>query len=312
MTALKWTKARRKRLHGFLAPSKSDPADAAPTLAEAWALLRARPKPALAEPAPAPALAALASHDQATPPTGLDKRGEYCRTDMFFEPPNALPNWEQWAPARALVALWSEVEGLPFAIEVLLQPEPYSRIRHVAASGSQTFTFTPAKSPSLTAHGGPFALANLRDPLWWALRNRVAQLDDAAFAALRQACAHHFEGLPTGGIGEGDWWRRSALIWAFARDEGLAAAQIDRLLAKARQTGWNGAGLLIAAAPDIDRATAVAEHSRPDRYSIDVIARFGDDALPLIQGCFERARERTALRYLKHERAALKLLGAPA
>ena len=43
-----------------------------------------------------------------------------------------------------------------------------------------------------------------------------------------------------------------------------------------------------------------------------MIARFGGDALPLIQGCFERARKHTALRYLKHGRAALKLLGAPA
>jgi hypothetical protein len=311
MTAITWTKARRKRLHGFLTPSKTDPADAAPTLAEAWTHLRALPKPALAAPAPAPAVAALASHDEATPPTGLDRRGEYCRTDMFFQPPYALPNWEQWAPARALVALWSEAEGLPFALEVLLQPEPYGRVLHVAASGDKTFTFTAAAAPSVTTHGGPFALRNLRDPLWWALRNRVAQLDDAAFASLRQACAHHFEGLPAGGVGEGDWWRRSALVWAFARDEGLAAAQIDKLLAKAR-SGWNGADLLIAAAPDIDRAAAIAEHTRPGHYSIDVIARFRDDALPLIQGCFERARKHTAMRYLKHERAALKLLGAPA
>ncbi|MEZ4385635.1 MAG: hypothetical protein R3A79_30230 [Nannocystaceae bacterium] len=106
--------------------------------------------------------------------------------------------------------------------------------------------------------------------------------------------------------------RRSALIWAFARDEDLAAAQIDRLLAKARATGWNGGDLALVAAPDLERAMAVAERARPGRYSIDVIARFGDDALPLIQGCFERASKSTALRYLKHKRAALKLLGAPA
>ncbi len=44
MSEIKWSKAQRKKLHGFRTPHKADPKDSVMDVSSAWTLLRDRAK----------------------------------------------------------------------------------------------------------------------------------------------------------------------------------------------------------------------------------------------------------------------------
>lgn len=115
----KWTAAIRKKLHGFRTPHKADPPDVAPTLADAWKVLRSC---ADLELDGDPTLLAAARQIQAerAPPTALEPERELLRARIATVPASAetCADWEGWAHARALIALWCEVGSPRAAVDL--------------------------------------------------------------------------------------------------------------------------------------------------------------------------------------------------
>jgi len=310
MSDIKWTKARRKKLHGFRTPTKHDPADAVLSKEDSWAILRALPLLRTVGEAPAEVKAMLSTRTNDSPPDELDVKAEAARTDLVFRSKDPMKTWEEWAEARALVGLWLGVEGFRFAIDVLRQAPPFE-FDLERRGDDVVMDLKPAthEDGDVEATWGAFRLNAIREPLFWALRNHVAHMDEAALGAATKSVAD-LEGVPEGENHLGTWWHRGALVYALSRDESLVNAQVDALLrAETPDKIWEGVELLAVATTDVARATELGKRARFGQYSLDLLATHGEDAGPILQESFERARQYSALQYLKHERAALKMLG---
>lgn len=307
-----WTKATRKKLHGTRTLHPLDPKDAVPTLDEAWKALSALTMPEVKD-APDAVQAMMATHGGPIP-TSLDVVGEMARAHLLYVGAD-VPKWKTWSAARALVALWAEVGGFRFVVDVLTAKRPYDKTETVYrvhldgdTAEKRIVTFLP-RTPQPKVLDGPWSDAGELESLWWSLRYRVAAIDDATFAEAKASVADLLAGVPEGSSAEGHWFQRSALAFALSRDRDLVAEQIDRLVdAYPGDLVWEGADLLIAAAPDLAHATAMPLYVALGAYSFDVIDSLGTDARPVIQAHFDERRKTASLQYLTQETAALRVL----
>lgn len=331
MTGIRWTRANRKKLHGFRRPHQHDPADVAPTLEAAWSrLVRAAEQVTVVgdDKLAATSRAVLEELRADAPPEELDVERELIRTAFFLGPlrERDTMKWESWAIVRDLVALWVERGGVAFAARVLDQPPAWNTF---SSSRSPTeVVFQPQPLPAADElqdwdrdpntggpreHIGPYATYAQVLPAWWALRCRVSRMDEGAVAAASKGCAPLLEGLPQGRCCDGGWFRRAALLFALSRDRAVTADGIARLDAAWEGTlVWDGVAMLFAAAPDAATALALAHRSpvNPRVYAFDVVEAFEADAAPVLHHLFTEVRRHSALRYLKDVRAAIALTGA--
>ncbi|MCY1009296.1 hypothetical protein OV079_27780 [Nannocystis pusilla] len=227
---------------------------------------------------------------------------------------------ESWASARALVALWTEIGGLRFAVDVLSSQPLFHVIRKLGLDGAVAgLEIDDIGDPETENARGPWDLARELEPLWWALRCRVSAMSEAELAKACASCKDLLEGLPagapsrTGSDEGGHWWRRSLLTFVLSRNTSLAAEQIDRLMKAVGRSEWGGAEILMAAAPDARRAAAIAERAasngllRLGDYAFDIVEALGSDAAPILEKAYAHARKVSAKQYLVAHEQALNL-----
>lgn len=319
-SAIRWTTETRRQLHGWRHPDGADPADAAPSLAEAWEQIRTVALPAILGSAAAAGTALRKSHAQRQPPKRLEVDEELLRASLVFAPPSVdWDAWESWRIARALVALWTEVGGFRFAVDVLSAQPAYSVVTS-STNGVVTGLHVDREDDGTGNARGPWTASAKLEPLWWALRCRVSTMTEAELGRSCIACKDLLDGVPAGDVAPcasmdtgGHWWRRAMLVFVLSRNTTLAAEQIDRLLDAVGDSEWGGAELLVAAAPDARRAEAVAARAiassmlRLRHYAIDIVEALGLEARPVLETAYEHARAMTAAKYLLPHAEALKL-----
>ncbi|MCY0986439.1 hypothetical protein OV203_04875 [Nannocystis sp. ILAH1] len=321
MSAIGWNSNERRKLHGWRSAHEAEPDDAAPNLAEAWSRLGEVKLPKLKGNASAIAAAVAKSLKQAKPPKRLTIPEEVLRATLVFRPPNTnWEAWENWAIARALVALWTEVGGFRFAVDVLSSQPLFYVIRTLGLDGAvAALEIDEVGEPETENARGPWDLAREMEPLWWALRCRVSTMSEAELAKACASCEDLLDGVPAGktayeGSDEGGhWWRRAMLTFVLSRNTSLAAEQIDRLMKAVGRSGWGGAEILMAAAPDARRAAAIAERAasngllRLGDYAFDIVEALGSDAAPILEKAYAHARKVSAKQYLVAHEQALNL-----
>jgi hypothetical protein len=334
-----WTAAKRKKLHGFRRPHKSDPKDMAPGLTEAWGLLRTRFGNTVAGAPHHVALAQVAMDElkEPAPPTQLDPVRELYRWSIVASTlsDRVWERWEGWLLPRALIALWWEIGGPRFAVDVLLQKPRFAghqahfndyepRLVFVCTGCgryllSDTETCCGALLPREVENEGPMQLTRHYEPMWWALRARLSAVDEKTFAAARRSVDDLFQ-KP----GEVRPLQRAWLTYAFNRDLELSRSEIDRALRLVEsdvtfrlspdgngRPSFVGIEQLTVSAPDAKTAVELSTRfwCRPYRnLAFDLVENIEEDAGPIISARLAEALKTSRKQYHTPMIEALKLL----
>lgn len=299
MTGIKWTKARRKKLHGFRTPHKADPADAVMDVPKAWAILKKRTPQVGLDKAPKGLRTAYERRRGAKAPDSLDVATEAALAEMVSRAKDPVSKWEDWTEARATVGLWMGVGGFRFALDVILQNRPYDSVKCIAPQGT-SFEFAKCKKKVF----GAFYTWPLYEPLYWALRSHVAHMSDEALADASASVKDLLKPAPP--KDEEKFWHRAGLLYVLSRDESLVASKMDAMI---KRLGPSGGEVLAATTTDLDRAASIAEKSNFVRYTFDFLETHGDAAKSILEAQYARRAPGSARQYLKDLRAGLKAVG---
>ena len=302
MTAIKWTKARRKQLHGFRTPHKTDPADAVLDVPKAWAILKKRTPQVGLDEAPKELRTAYDRRTGAKAPDSLDIATEAALAQMVSRAKDPVSKWEDWSEARATVGLWMGVGGFRFALDVILQNRPYETLRGSSPNGV-FFEFKKSKKRVF----GAFAGWPLYEPLYWALRSHVAHMSDEALADASASVKDLLKPAPP--KDDEKYWHRAALLYVLSRDESVVGSKMDAMMKRLGSIGWNAGEVLAAATTDLDQAASIAEKSNFVRYTLDFLETHGDAGKPILQAQYARRKSGSARQYLQDLRAGLKVVG---
>ncbi len=299
MSEIKWSKAQRKKLHGFRTPHKADAVDAVMDVPSAWTLLKDRAKRTKLSKGPKPLQAAFELRKKGKVPDSLDVVTEVGLLELASVATDPITRWEQWAEARATVGLWVGVQGFAFAFDVILQNRPYQMMK----MPDREFEMTAIKSRDACS----YTSWPVYEPLYWALRCPVAHMSDEAFA---DACASVKKRLSKAAPKKGEaFWHRAALVYVLSRDQSIVAAQIDKMKANVESAGYNAGELLGVATTDIDQAAWLAERSNFIRYPLDFVETHGAAAKPIFEKQYERRAQHSSKQFLKGLSAGLKMVG---
>lgn len=309
--SIHWSYVNREKLHGWRNQLEDDdPSDTAPSLAQAWAYLRELPIPILEGTAAKELKRVALTLAKPNPPTKLDVGEEVLRACLLFNPRDEKV-WDGWRTARMLVALWHEVGGFRFVLDVLAVRRPYDGMvtwtSSSAAAGRLDETATielnhadPKEAPA------PFQSEIL--PLWWALRLRVAVMSEEELArAVTAARGVIPTKLPTTVEEEftNPWNYWVLVVFTLSRSTVFTGPEIDRMLATVGDMEVPLAPVMAVAAPDLGRTAKVIalanKNARffPAGYMWDLVEAFGGDAADVVEAVLERSREGTAKVYLK-------------